>query len=149
MLNIQIGIDPDTSEPITVSSEDVHLVVFPCSSFEIHVLWKQLQEHYGFLQDRMREPRVTTMFTVDYVTFLEKRKWIQVCLWCWNIEGAWVCFVQPIGDMFSYTMVEEWLKGHFNFHYEKGTAICDPNNIHNGVKAIERVTGKKAKKQED
>jgi|GEM_PF-5728109 len=133
---IKILIGNKSRQKVFVSSENVAAVVFPCSHFESHTLWKELQVNYSFSENELIQPTMTEPHLVDWVNFLGEQKPIYVNLWCWSIKSVWLVFVEPTGDMFSYNLVNDWLNGHFACQHEGRKSFFDPFNFHNCVHVL-------------
>ncbi len=145
MIDIVIGEEYESGKDITISSEDVAAVVFPCSSFEAHTLWRQLQDIWGFSNQELIQPRLGRPMLVDWCHFLGEEKEILVVPWCWNVRGVWLCFVESTGNFSSYNLIEEWIDGHFPCTWDGGTrrAVFDPFNFHNCVRALKEAIATK------
>jgi hypothetical protein len=124
---------------LTISSEQVSAVVFPCYDFEELIIYREMVERFG--EENLSQPRLSKSTVVDWVNLLGEVKEVRVVLRCWRVKEAWVCFVGPLGDMFSYNMAEDWLKGHFSCTYDKGRrrAFFNPMNFHNCIIALEEA----------
>lgn len=138
MLEITIGIDPATRTDITIPSSSVAAIVSPCSAFEQQTLRKLLQTQYGFEEADLRQPRMVCPVLVDWVTFLGQPQSIYVKLWCWRVKTVWLCFVEPSSDMFSFGLVESWLREHFDCKDDRGVfALYEPENFWNCVRVLQ------------
>lgn len=134
------------SRDITICSNDVAAVVFPCSQFEVGVLIESLTTLYGFKPEELQEPTCGTQFLVDWVQHLGECQPIHISLRCWRVCGVWICFAGPAGDIFSYRMAEDWLRGHFSCKRSDGQAraFSDPSNFHNCVAAVLEAVRKRS-----
>ena len=145
MIKIVIAKNVKTEESVTISSEEISAVVFPCSSFELFILQEDLRTKYGFTEEELIQPRMTEPILVDWIVdTIDGRQPISVNLWCLRIKNVWVCFVEPASDMFSYTKVDDWLRGHFTCTWRQGNAkaFFDPMNFHNCIFAVKEAIAK-------
>lgn len=146
-LDIPYSVNKETGKDLCIKSTEVNAVIFPCTHFEQACLIQELTNTYWVKDDDITQYKAGSIFTVDWVGFLGERKPITVELSLWMIKGAWVCFVAPSGDIFSYLLVEEWVKGHFPCQYDNNLrrAIFDPDNFHGCVQAIEEKRNQSSK----
>lgn len=131
MIEIPTGINRDGSR-VTISSQQVSAIVFPCTNFEFDVLLKEMESEYGFSSKEIEShPRSSWYYEVDWIQWVGRREPITVWLRCWEIRGKWVCFVIP-GANFSYSIVREWLMGHF----KEGVEFYDPDDFYNCLREL-------------
>lgn len=73
----------------------------------------------------------SSLFNVGSINVAGKQKVIQVEVSPWNVKGVWVCCIRPIGDLFSYSMADEWVRKEFPCTYGKDLkpAIFTPDNF--------------------
>lgn len=143
MLDIPIGQKGD--EYITVSSGAIDAVVFPCSNFESSILLSHLIDRHGFVESDLIQSRFSKSFLVGEVEYKGEKQPINVTLWCWQVGSVWLCFVESVGDFFSYNIVDDWLREHFPCRWNQGRqqAIFDPMNFRNCVSAIKEAIAKR------
>lgn len=141
MINIPIGVNEETETDITVSSNEVTAVIFPCSDFEALILYQDLKSRYNFAESELTPPQMTRPLFVDLIKSGEETKVMTVNIWCWKISDRWLCFIEPASDYFSRTLVGAWLANHFPCCYSKDSPgdIFEPINFRNCIPLFRAV----------
>ncbi len=120
----------------TVSPEDISFVIFPCSTFEMSALLKQVRN----LNFCAFEPIEGNFIQVGELFDSKGSKLpIAINIQVWKINYKWVAFVEPISDMFSYQVINNWLRTNgFVKEWDNYTrpTICNPINFHLALAAI-------------
>ena len=107
---ITISLDLTTGKDVTVSSEEIAAVIFPCSDFETYHFYNELEANF---ETEVKPPRMLRPIQVDWGHYLGKKIPIYITAFCCQIQGKWLCFIRPEGDMFIYTVVEQWVEAYF------------------------------------
>lgn len=136
MIDILIGRN-EKGEDIFMSSNEIKAVVWPCTSFEKHVIWSDLQKNYGFKESEIIQPGIAGSHLIDWVHLAGERKDINVFIEIWKVKEIPIAFIEPYGDISSWNLTSAWVDSHFDCKWSGvRPAIFDPWNLHNCVEAI-------------
>lgn len=121
-----------------ISSSKVAAVIFPCTSFEEDCLIGELVYGYDFDTTRLECYLTSSLFEVGSISVSGEQKVVQVEVSPWIVNGVWVCCVGAVGDIFSYSMADEWVKKEFPCTYGKDLkpAVFTPDNFDLCVQVI-------------